>query len=203
MPYPCTVAQFVKAPILGQVKTRLQNTLGEQACLDLHCRLAEFVLRQLYSVSDVYELWVTESVTQPFFESLQQNYGIHLMQQVGGDLGERLLYASKTIIERKQVAILIGSDCPFLTEEYLASAQYALTQKNYDAVIGPALDGGYVLLGLRRTSAQLFLPIHWGSSSVLKETQTQLENMGWRYKLLPALNDIDRPEDLALLEGLL
>jgi len=68
-----------------------------------------------------------------------------------------------------------------------------------DAVIGPALDGGYVLLGLRRFDPHLFQAIEWGGERVLAQTMKALENLGWSYLLLQPLADIDRPEDLRLL----
>lgn len=198
----CTIAQFAKAPELGRVKTRLQVVLDRQTCLDLHCWLTEDILQRLHVAGYQYELWVAGISEHPFFKRLQQQYDVSLMQQVGSDLGERLFYAGQTIIERGEMAILIGSDCPFLTTEYVKNAQDVLREDGCDAVVGPALDGGYVLLGLARTHKQLFSYIPWGTGDVLQETERQLKKLSWRYKLLPALSDIDRPEDLALLRNL-
>ena len=90
--------------------------------------------------------------------------------------------------------IIIGTDCPEIDKVYLEQAFSALD--NVDAVIGPAVDGGYVLLGLKRYSPELFTNFLWGSNSVFSQTCKVLNNLSWSYKELDIMHDIDRPEDL-------
>jgi hypothetical protein len=92
-------------------------------------------------------------------------------------------------------ALLVGSDCPSLTPDVIASAARAL-ENGYQAVIAPATDGGYVLLGLNRLSRRLFEDIEWGGADVAKATIKRLDGLGWRYLALEPHTDIDRPEDV-------
>jgi len=98
--------------------------------------------------------------------------------------------------------LLIGCDCPALTAAYLREAAAALSGGN-DAVLGPAEDGGYVLIGLARSpTAQLFEDIGWGTATVMQETRTRLARGNWRWRELAVLWDVDRPEDLRRLRRL-
>ena len=95
-------------------------------------------------------------------------------------------------------AILIGSDIPALSAQYLRDAERALAGGD-DVVIGPAEDGGYVLVGLSHGDPELFRGIPWGGPKVLPETRRRIAALGWRLSELPALWDVDRPEDLERL----
>lgn len=96
--------------------------------------------------------------------------------------------------------LLIGTDCPALTERHLAAAEAALAQGN-DAVFIPAEDGGYVLIGLQRPCPEVFRDIAWSTAHVMAQTRARLLEAGLRWKELETLWDIDRPADLARLEG--
>jgi glycosyltransferase A (GT-A) superfamily protein (DUF2064 family) len=91
--------------------------------------------------------------------------------------------------------VLIGCDCPGLDGEDLGEALSAL-REGYDAVVGAAEDGGYVLLGLRHPAPALFAGMAWGSGRVLMDTRTRLHALGWRWHELKTHWDVDRPEDL-------
>jgi len=106
--------------------------------------------------------------------------------------------AFKRVLRRHQYAVLIGSDCPALRPSDLRAAARAL-RDGADAVLVPAEDGGYPLLGLRRVSRQLFDGIPWGRATVLDRTRARLRRLGWRWKELRTLWDVDRPEDVARL----
>ena len=101
-------------------------------------------------------------------------------------------------------AVLVGTDCPALTVSHLRQAAHALAGGN-DAVVVPAEDGGYVMLGLNRCDAELFHGIEWGSAKVMAATRERLRRLRWRWKELETLWDIDRPEDYRrlLTSGLL
>lgn len=97
-------------------------------------------------------------------------------------------------LARHDRVILVGSDCPWIDRAYLQSALAAL--ETAPLVLGPALDGGYVLIGARQIRPELFSRISWGTEVVLAQTRMRLEELGWRWRELPALRDVDRPEDL-------
>ncbi|HET7370491.1 MAG TPA: DUF2064 domain-containing protein, partial [Gammaproteobacteria bacterium] len=94
--------------------------------------------------------------------------------------------------------LLIGSDCLDYSADYLVTALDALASGD-DAVLGPAADGGYVLIGLARNHPALFEGIEWGSTSVLAATRARLRELDWRFRELPVLHDIDRPEDVPVV----
>jgi len=192
------VLVFARAPIPGQVKTRLIPALGAGGAAALHRRLAEQQLERLCmdSVGPI-ELWVTPDTEHPFFADLARRWPIRRYPQQGDDLGARMQYAAEQGLTRADSVILVGTDCPGLDAVYLRAAAERL--RSNDAVLGPALDGGYVLLGLRRVDPLLFTDIPWGTSAVAGLTRERLTRLGWRWSELAALADIDRPEDLAQL----
>ena len=189
--------QFAKAPIVGQVKTRLQPALDEEGCLALHRALVkyQFDVQQSAAVSNV-ELWC--SAEHRFFHQLIEGSDTLLALQQGRDLGERMANAFAARLTQFNRVIIIGSDCPAINSEYVAQA-FAALDNNVPAVFGPAVDGGYVLIGLNCLNLTLFTDIPWGTGEVMTVTRNRLNSMGWRWKELPSLPDIDRPDDLVEL----
>ena len=188
------VLVFAKVPVLGTVKTRMHSALSAEETLALHRHLLDHSLGTLRqaNIAQV-ELWLSEQPLEQF------GYGVNTFIQQGRDLGERLSHALASALQRYQSVVIIGSDCPFIDAGYLGEAFHTLSE-GYQAVLGPADDGGYVLLGSRQHDARLFEQIEWGSSRVLEQTQSQLKSLRWRWKELGSLSDIDRPEDLPLLK---
>ena len=119
-------------------------------------------------------------------------------------MGRRMAHAFYATLRKTDSALLIGTDCPSLTCADLKEAGRVLRQNNH-AVIGPAEDGGYVLLGLHQVAADLFEGVSWGTESVLEETRERFRNLNWRWDELPERWDVDRPEDVNRLmsEGFL
>lgn len=97
-------------------------------------------------------------------------------------------------LEGASRAVLIGTDCPGLSAALLEEALEALNHR--DAVLGPALDGGYVLIGLRIAAPTLFQGIPWGTDQVLEMSRVRLRALGWCWHELEPLRDLDRPNDL-------
>jgi rSAM/selenodomain-associated transferase 1 len=194
---------FAKAPTPGEVKTRLAPVLGEQAAAGLHRQLVARTLRTaLAAAAGPVELWCAPQTQDEFFSDCARQFGVGLRGQGEGDLGARMARALECALEAGTPGLLIGSDCPPLTAEYLLDAAAALVDGN-DAVIGPAEDGGYVLIGLARgPAAALFEDIAWGSGLVMQQTRLRLERLGWRWRELATLWDLDRPEDLPRLDRL-
>ena len=186
---------FAKAPVPGEVKTRLVPALGARAAAELHARLARRTIDMAVAaqVAPV-EIWCSPDDAHPFFRALE----LPLRIQRGRDLGERMANALCDALSARRFAILIGTDCPSMTGEYLREAAGRLAGGE-DAVLGPAEDGGYVLIGLRRPEARVFQRIPWGSAQVLAATRRRLVGLGLRWHELPCLWDVDRAEDLARL----
>jgi uncharacterized protein len=140
-------------------------------------------------------LWCAPGLGHPFFDRCAEEFGVELYPQINGDLGRRMGYAFDQTLKVSESALLIGSDCPSLSCDDLEKAMGILA-KRADAVIGPAEDGGYVLLGLRRYGPELFEGISWGGDAVLAETRSRLRRLGWRWRELSERWDVDRPEDV-------
>jgi len=191
----CSVLVFARAPEPGKVKTRLVPALGEAGAAALHRRLVAHSLTAAREAAvGPVELWCAPDARNSFFEECGRRFSVELHPQGAGDLGARMQRAFDTVLARPSKAILIGSDIPALTARYLREAARLLEKS--DAVIGPAEDGGYVLIGLSRCDPALFREIPWGGPAVMKETRLRVAALGWRSSELRTLWDVDRPEDL-------
>jgi rSAM/selenodomain-associated transferase 1 len=116
---------------------------------------------------------------------------LSLAAQGEGDLGRRLFRAAARAAGS---VILIGTDCPALDRHRLKAAAEALATQ--DAVLHPAHDGGYVLLGLRRPHLSVFKDIRWSTAEVAAQTMARIDALGWSLRLGDTLHDVDRPQDL-------
>lgn len=187
---------FAKAPVAGEVKTRLIPVLGAPGAARLHERLVRHCIAEASAAGLCpVQLWCAPDTEHPFFTQCRKEFGVTLHIQQGTDLGARMAHALRAALETASSAVIIGTDCPALTAHDLRAALDAL-QQGYDAVLGPAEDGGYVLLGLRRAALELFENIPWGTAQVLDLTRARLKRLQWRWHELPARRDIDRPQDL-------
>ncbi|MDD9889977.1 MAG: TIGR04283 family arsenosugar biosynthesis glycosyltransferase [Gammaproteobacteria bacterium] len=193
---------FAKAPVAGEVKTRLQPELGKQGSLQLHLAMTRRVAALLGSQELApWELWASAKGSEEFFLSSCNKKEIKIQQ--GADLGQKMAYASALSLAEASVksVLIIGSDCPSYDAEYLAGAIEAL-QRGSDVVLGPAEDGGYVLIGMNAPNNALFQGVEWGSDRVLQQTQANIRRLGLCASTLQPLWDVDRPEDLQRLEQL-
>ena len=192
---------FAREPVAGQVKTRMRPQLSaEQACR-LHCELVDWTCRRLLQArcGDV-ELCVTGDTGHPLFENCLALGAARVTRQRGADLGERMWRALRCALRRYRRVLLVGSDCPDIDGDYLGAALGLLDE--VPVVLGPAEDGGYVLLGARVAPRAAFTGIDWGSSRVFEQTVAALgaESVAWR--ALPPLGDVDRPADLSRWEAI-
>lgn len=193
---------MARAPEAGRAKTRLIPALGEAGAAMLHRYLVERLLGELSQASLApITLCCTPHISHPFFLHCHYQYGVRLQQQQGHNLGKRLHHALSTSLERNTHALVIGCDIPQLGRDDLSAAFEALAE-GYDAVISPAEDGGYALLGVRQAAAELFSDIEWGSERVLAQTREQLSALEWSWHELKQQWDVDRPEDLSRLARL-
>jgi len=195
----CRVMVFARAPTPGEAKTRLIPALGEAGAAALHRRLVMHCLGAATSARlGPVELWCAPDAGDPFFRECEHRFGVSLHPQGEGDLGSRMHRAFESALARAPRAILIGSDIPALSAQYLRDADQALVRGD-DAVIGPAEDGGYALIGLSRCDPELFRGIPWGGHEVLSETRRRMTALSRRCRELSTLWDVDRPEDLERL----
>ena len=201
---------FTRYPEAGTAKTRLIQTLGPDGAAKLQQRMTKIAINvcnrffEGNSGSHVeirYQGGSVALMTESFGKG---NY----RPQFHGNLGQRMLMAFEdAFYEKAEAVVLIGSDCPEITTELLAAAFDILT--SHDLVLGPARDGGYYLIGMRRLIPELFPDaMPWGTSDVMETTLGKASESGVSVSLLPVLDDIDRPEDIAgfhnnpLLEGI-
>ena len=193
------VAIFAKAPVAGEVKTRLIPLLGAEGAARLHAALVRRALATAVQARiGAVELWCAPDASHPFFAQCAAEFGASLHRQEGADLGARMAHAFEHAFAGGRSLVLIGSDCPALQPPDLRAAAKALA--DHDAVLAPAEDGGYVLVGLARRLA-IFEDIAWGGADVMARTQARLDAAGARWRQLPTLWDVDRPEDYARLQG--
>ena len=185
------VIVFAKEPVKGQVKTRLGGEIGHDTAVDVYYQL----------------LACTDGATKPF-----QRYifyrgnaeripffrgAVAWVEQSEGDLGQRMVAAFEHLFELgSEKVVIIGSDCPLLKADIIEQAFLSLDA--HDFCLGPALDGGYYLLGMKERHPELFAGIPWSTDQVARLT---MEKMGeGSYFLLPELRDLDRVEDLDAFE---
>ncbi|HEX6736024.1 MAG TPA: TIGR04282 family arsenosugar biosynthesis glycosyltransferase [Azonexus sp.] len=187
-----TVAILAKAPRPGFAKTRLIPRLGAAGA----AALQDWLLRRTVATAVAAQLgpvtlWGAPDGADPAFAAVAGG-SVTVHDQPAGDLGIRLLAAVAA-----GPTLLLGTDCPALTPAILRRAAGALA--HHDAVAIPAEDGGYVLLGLHRADPSLFTGIAWSTAQVMAQTRQRLQQLGWRWLELPALWDVDRPDDLGRL----
>ena len=195
---PVRIVVFAKAPLAGFAKTRLIPALGAEAAAALASRLLSHTLTQALAVrAGAVELCMTPAPDDPAWSRISLPEGIIRASQGEGNLGARMARAAHRIIAAGESIVLIGTDCPSLTSDRLRAAAAALV--DHDAVMIPALDGGYVLLGLSRHDRSVFEGIAWSTQSVAHQTRRRIAALGWSIHEAAPLQDIDEPADLRSL----
>ena len=180
------IALFARFPVPGRAKTRLIPALGEAGAAALHRKLVELTVAAARASGLPYEVRFTGAGGEDFARWLGDD--VPLVPQGEGDLGDRLRRVPAPML-------LIGSDCPDLSAAHLTRAAAALAEA--PAVLGPAADGGYWLLGLARAMPHCFESISWGTATVASETRKRLADEAITPVELGTLHDCDRPDDLA------
>ncbi len=188
---------FARYPVPGRAKTRLIPALGAEGAAALHRRLVLHALRTARKACravcaelDVRFEGGTEQAMSHWLGT-----GARFLPQGAGDLGDRMAGAFEESFRTGSTAtVIIGSDCPGLSPDVIATAFARLTEA--PVVLGPARDGGYYLIGLSRPLPELFRGIPWGTDRVLADSLAVLQRRGCEPALLDPLEDIDRPEDL-------
>lgn len=187
---------FAKAPVPGEVKTRLSSMLGARGSASLYVSMVRHILSRLNgSTLSPIQLWCAPDSQHPFFASCRREFSVRLRAQAQGDLGQRMHSAFQFTLKSSPYALLIGTDAPELTRDMIKHA-FLVLESGKDAVFVPAFDGGYVLVGLRKPVRGLFTGIQWGSEDVMKETRRRLRKHSLDWLELPPCGDIDTKKDL-------
>jgi rSAM/selenodomain-associated transferase 1 len=195
---------FAKAPIPGQVKTRLCPPLTPDEAATLH---GSFVLDTLERTKAAMAKWklpldrylaCAPSSTLVFFKIMEERQGVKLIDQEGDDLGARMSRAFDGLFGRGYRRVfIVGTDVPSLPLDHYRQALALL--ESHDLVLGPAHDGGYYLIGLTKPAPALFELIPWSTSDVLRLTREKADRLGLRTALIPSWRDVDTIEDLRSL----
>lgn len=191
---PTRIIVFAKAPVPGKVKTRLIPALGAQGAAQMARQMLGDTLTKVAAAGELrVELCASPHPDDPAWIDVLPAW-LDRSDQGEGDLGERLATASARAIRNGDRVLLIGTDCPELDAARLRAAASQLD--DHDAVLYPALDGGYVLLGLARWHASLFSDIAWSTNTVAAETEKRIHALGWSLYSGQPLRDVDEPSDL-------
>ena len=189
---------FARDPVVGQVKTRLNPFLDLQTTCDLYTCFLSDSLDKICAVksADCF-VGIYPSSISGYFERLDPSLSINIFVQEGKDLGDRMKNAfSARFADGYEDVVIIGADSPSLPLAYI---EQAFASKK-DVVLGPSMDGGYYLIGMRKKITNLFDGIAWGSDRVLKDTYCKLESSDVSLELLPVWYDVDRSDDLIFLK---
>jgi len=189
------LAIFCKAPVAGQVKTRLQPALTAEQAVAAHLQLTRMTLERAFQqpLCEV-QLYCDPDTEHAFFQQCVADYPLTLVTQRGEDLGERMLNAFEEALAHYRHAILIGCDCPSLTVSDLQQALVIL-RDGKDIVATPAEDGGYVLIGMSAPQPVLFTGMTWGDDRVMAETRRRAIEAGLELQELAMQWDVDNVED--------
>jgi uncharacterized protein len=191
---------FAKLPEPGKVKTRLAEDLGDVRAAEIYSYIARDIISRV-SKSSTYETVIyydppdKKNDVAIWLKDCAQTDSERLIPQEGSSLGERILGAFESIFSSGAMsAVIIGTDCTDVTAKMIEETFGELSE--YDAVLGPAEDGGYYLLGLNCLRPELFQDIDWSTDIVLEQTLSRLNKLGLNYKLRETLRDIDNLNDL-------
>jgi len=186
---------FARDPVPGQVKTRLAASISNHAAAELYSAMLQDVLKSATMLHNITPIifWANETI--PELEYLPTAATSYL--QSDGDLGKRMAHAFDTAFSTGfDSCCIIGSDAPGLPADYIVQAFKTLEYSQLDVVFGPATDGGYYLIGMRRVQLPLFNDIPWSCQQTLEKSCQKASDFGITYALLPEWQDIDTLDDL-------
>ena len=193
---------FTRYPQPGKTKTRLIPALGVEGATNLQRQMTEFTLSKVKKFQESAAISFEIRFTGGNLQLMQNWLGTELnyLLQGEGDLGKRMENSFLSAFNKgAQEVVIIGIDCPDISAEVLAQAFEKI--HNCDLLLGPAVDGGYYLIGLKRAIGELFINIDWGTAKVLQQTVDIAQQLNLSVGYLPTLADVDRPEDLPIWEN--
>lgn len=181
---------FIRNPELGKVKTRLAKEAGHQKALDIYVALLDHTRNVSLQVVAERHLFYYGQLNH---QDTWNNQKFHKRVQEEGDLGHKMLSAFERVLDRNDKAVIIGSDCPQITSDIIEIAFSSLD--NSDVVIGPSIDGGYYLLGMKEVHPDLFKDIMWSTEHVFDQTIHRVQKLQLTYTALSTLSDVDHLKD--------
>lgn len=193
-PNSCLIV-FCKAPVAGQVKTRLMPSMSADEAASVH-RFLTMRLLSLLTKAELcpVELWCSPNSNDSFFSECKKQFSVTLHKQYGDDLGERMDDALTTTLERYQYSLLMGCDCPSISINDLEKSINALMY-GADLAIAPAEDGGYTMIGMSQPHSFVFDDIPWGTDKVLAMTEQVIKQQQLLCYKTPTQWDIDTIDD--------
>ena len=184
---------FIKNPVYGQVKTRLAKQVGNSQALYIYLQLLNHTHQITNNLKQDNFLYYSDYIDEND-EWETSGYQKHIQLQSTSDLGLKMQTAFIQVFQSGYDKVgIIGSDCPELSTAIIENAFYQLN--HYDFVIGPAKDGGYYFLGMKKMYREIFHNKKWSTESVLEDTIYDIKNLQKSFYLLPTLNDIDEFDD--------
>lgn len=198
-PYPDTlIIVFAREPLSGQVKTRLIPTLGKDGATELYRRLLDYTVENAIAAAlSPVNICITPESGTIYFTQMSCAEQFEISMQTGDDLGARMYNALASGLQQYSKVILIGTDCPFLGKGDFQQAIKSLDAN--DIVFSPAIDGGYVLIGAKKVSPDIFANIDWGTDRVMAQSRQALSDNDFCWRELSQQCDIDVKEDLKYL----
>jgi rSAM/selenodomain-associated transferase 1 len=181
---------LIRNPQLGRVKTRLATKIGDESALKVYLALLDYTRSVASEIDASRLLFYSDFVDK---HDSWDNGLFYKFLQEGNSFGTRMCRAFELAFNNHQKAVIIGSDCEELTPKIIKDAFDKLSL--FDVILGPAKDGGYYLMGLKKVYPELFTNKRWSTSSVLNDTLNDINNLGLTHYLLPILSDIDEYED--------
>ncbi|MCG8364013.1 MAG: TIGR04282 family arsenosugar biosynthesis glycosyltransferase [Pseudanabaenales cyanobacterium] len=193
---------FTRYPEPGRTKTRLIPHLGAEGAAALQRQMTEYMLTQVLATPSQFPISLEVRFVGGDVTCMRAWLGDELAYQLqgDGDLGDRLSRAFQQGFQAgMERIVIIGSDCPEVTSQQMIQAFNYL--RRHDLVLGPAVDGGYYLIGLRQAQPALFKNIAWSTADVCQQTDAIAQQLGLSIAYLDRLSDVDRPEDLPIWEA--
>ena len=183
------VQVFVRTPIIGQVKTRLIPLLGARGAYELQRELTSRLIGSLKLLRADLEIWTDKDLSNQFLSSL----GVPLRKQSGSNLGKKMSNAIFKGLKEYEKVALVGADLPNLDNHYLGEVFEKLDK--YSIVVGPAIDGGFGVIAVKKFDESVFTDLSWGGSEVFSGLVANIIKAGLDYHTAPALWDVDLPAD--------
>ena len=181
---------LIRNPELGCVKTRLAAKIGDEGALKVYKTLLDYTRSIVSKIDSSRLLFYSNFIDDN--DSWDNGLFTKFLQE-GNSFGARMCNAFQMAFKNHEKAVIIGSDCEELSSKIIRDAFNKLSE--FDVVLGPAKDGGYYLMGLKKIYPELFTNKQWSTSSVLEDTLEDIKKLGLSYYLLPVLSDIDDFED--------
>lgn len=189
---------FAKNPSLGKVKTRIAKSIGEEGALKIYNKLLLHTHEITKEIKQDKFIFYSDFIPE---KDIWDEGIFKKCLQDGNDLGERMFHAFlRGFLNNYESVMVVGTDCASLTKETIQNAFLKL--ESNDFVIGPAKDGGYYLLGMKKLYPNIFLRKSWSTNKLFLETVQEIIEVKGSVYFLPELSDVDTVEDLAELQKL-